>query len=176
LVSIAKPLIDQLSVDCDNETSYLGYFQNFKINTLILQKSPKMLGLGSSVSDHTVIHTSSMGKCMLAFMSPGEYKKWRDMTPTLKRLTDNTITSFDALEEELAVIREQGYSENRSENEEGIYTMACPIFNNVGKAIACAAIGIPQIRYTEEKKRKFILEVMKQAESISSQIGYFETN
>lgn len=175
LIGIAKPIIEQLSMDCDNETSYLGYFQNFSVNTLILQKSPKLLGLGSSIIDSAILHASSMGKSMLAFMSPREYKKWRGMTPTLKRLTDHTITSFHVLEEQLALIRECGYSENWQENEEGIYTIACPIFNNVGKAIACAAIGIPLSRYTEEKKRKIIFEVLNQAEFISRQLGFYDS-
>jgi IclR family KDG regulon transcriptional repressor len=175
LVSIAKPIIEQLSADCDNETSYLGYYQNFSVNILILQQSPKLLGLKGSNIESTGLHANSMGKSMLAFMSPREYKKWKEMNLSLKKLTEHTITSFGILEEELTLIREQGYSENNQENEEGVYTMACPIFNNVGKAIACAAIGIPLLRYTEEKKQKFIFEVSKQAEFISGQLGFFDT-
>lgn len=174
LASIANPVILQLREDCDNETSYLGFFTNFSVNTIILHKSPKLLGLGSSPIRSGGLHASSMGKCMLAFMSPREYKKWRDMTPVLPAFTPNTITSHEELEAELAVIREQGYAENRAENEEGVYTLACPIFNSVGKAIASAAIGIPEVRYTEEKKQQFIAAVMKHADFISKQIGYYE--
>lgn len=46
-----------------------------------------------------------------------------------KKLTENTITEFDTLMEEINEIREQGYSVDNEENEKGIYCVSTYFVN-----------------------------------------------
>lgn len=172
LLALVKPVVDQLNRDCDDETSYLGYFQDLSVQHLYTKISSRLLSVGRTQINRQKLHMASMGKVLLAHLSPKEYAAWRADTPRLTRGTVHSITDFERLVKELAGIRESGYAINDQESEEGAYTIAVPIFNHVGRAVASIAIGMPVIRFSEEKKERYIRQLRQHSVAVSSSLGF----
>ncbi len=172
LLDISRPLLKELTESCDQETTNLGYFFDFSVEILLTHLSSKQLSLGLPPRNSTNLHATSIGKLLLAYMSPKEYLKWKTMNSKLLPDTDKTITDHAELEKHLDIIRERGYSENIEESEEGVYLIASPIFNYNGKIVAGIGVGLPISRYSEEKKARYVEEVMKAARHISKKLGH----
>jgi DNA-binding IclR family transcriptional regulator len=72
------------------------------------------------------IHARSSGKCLLAFAPEGRAERVLARGP-LRRRTPSTIVDADAMREELAAIRQRGYSIDREEYLEGVWGIAVPL-------------------------------------------------
>lgn len=84
------------------------------------------------------MYCSSMGKAMLAFSQNDIMTQIRNETFT--RYTDETITDYDKLEEEIALTRQNGYAFDRGEHQYGVSAVGVPIFDNKNKLIGAMSI------------------------------------
>jgi IclR family acetate operon transcriptional repressor len=90
----------------------------------------------------------------------------------LPALTSNTITNKEALLEELATVREQGYAVDDVENEEGIRCVGAPIFDHRGEVIAALSVSAPSFRFSMDRVRELSGVVKGTGLQISRQLGY----
>jgi DNA-binding IclR family transcriptional regulator len=84
------------------------------------------------------VHCTATGKALLAFMGSANVG-WPSQAP-LARYTDATITSPDALAQELMQIRRAGFATGRSEYIEGIDGVAAPVFGTRRRSIGALAV------------------------------------
>lgn len=117
------------------------------------------LPIGSNVP----FHCTASGKCFLASLSP---KAGKAIVATLKldKMTEHTLTEPEALLDELALIRRQGYSLDREEFMDGMVALAVPVTDSDGRFVAAIAVHGPTQRMSIEGTiaRK---EVMQEAAS-----------
>jgi DNA-binding IclR family transcriptional regulator len=89
------------------------------------------------------LHATSDGKVLLAFdaahLAPGK----------LARVSPRTITSHRALEQELAMIRREGWARSVGEYEEGLNGVAAPVFDD-GRCVAALSVSGPAYRVSED--------------------------
>jgi DNA-binding IclR family transcriptional regulator len=64
----------------------------------------------------------------------------------LERYTARTITTFDALDAELATVRRDGYATAIAELEDGLVAVAAPVFDPAGACVAALSISGPEFR------------------------------
>jgi DNA-binding IclR family transcriptional regulator len=64
----------------------------------------------------------------------------------LERYTAATVTSPDALAQQLAAIRRDGYAKAVAELEEGLVAVAAPVFDPAGVCVAALSISGPEYR------------------------------
>lgn len=89
-------------------------------------------------------HAVANGKVLLAY----------DAIPfprVLERYTASTITSLDALREELAGVRADGYAKAVGELEDELVAVAAPVFAPAGACVAALSISGPAHRMPAEK-------------------------
>ncbi|NUR87326.1 MAG: IclR family transcriptional regulator [Nonomuraea sp.] len=86
------------------------------------------------------LHSSGIGKAMLAAMSDAEVAGIAGRTG-LTRRTPATITSLAALRRHLAVIRDRGFAVDDEENEAGIRCVAAAVFDHNGHVVAGISIS-----------------------------------
>jgi DNA-binding IclR family transcriptional regulator len=98
---------------------------------------------GGWIGRRTRPHAVANGKVLLAY---GALPQPR----SLERFTPQTITSLDALAEELAVIRREGFAKAVAELEEGLVAVAAPVFDPAGSCVAALSISGPEFRMTPE--------------------------
>ncbi|MGH2351082.1 MAG: IclR family transcriptional regulator [Chloroflexota bacterium] len=115
-------------------------------------------------------YASSMGKTLLAYLPPAELDSYLADTH-LEPVTDRTITSVDALREELARIRERGYALSEGEHRSGVRSIGAPIFAYTGEAVAaiCVRHYVPFGYPLDEALIRAVTEV---AQRISHSLGY----
>lgn len=70
----------------------------------------------------------------------------------MKALTENTITDFNDLANQLSEARLLGYTYEMEESTQYIRCFAVPI-RKKGKVVAAISVAIPIFRYTEERAK-----------------------
>ena len=95
------------------------------------------------------MHVSGIGKALLAF-SPRP-KVSRILTRGLPGFTPASLTSPQALEDDLSATRARGYAIDNEERTEGMRCIAAPIFDAHGAPIAGLSISGPVFRLTRAR-------------------------
>ena len=123
------------------------------------------LGLGTRLS----AHATSMGRILLAFRPPAEAAALLARAAPLKRYTPRTITDPDELMEMLKPVRKQGWALVDQELELGLRSLAVPILDFNGCAVAALNIATQASRWTVSALQKDALPVLKAAaQSVSA--------
>lgn len=90
-------------------------------------------------------HATSAGKAMLAWQTPDEVRQlYQDHSPHAH--TARTIATIEALLQELAAVRVQGYAVDDGEMVAGLAGVAAPIMSASGRAIAALSVSGPTAR------------------------------
>lgn len=107
--------------------------------------SPQTLRLFLEIGRRNSAHSTSTGKCLLAFRSDKELDRllrgWK-----LEAKTPCTITDPGRLRKELDGIRRQGYAVNMEESEMGVMSVAAPIRDASGAVVAAMSAAGPLTR------------------------------
>jgi DNA-binding IclR family transcriptional regulator len=109
----------------------------------------------------------SPGKALLALSSEGA----ASLRFPLKRYTPGTIVTRELLERELDLVRRNGYAVNRSEWRQGVWGIAAPIMDSLGKPIAAIGVWGSETRFRSAMPR-LVRSVVKAAAGISRDFGY----
>lgn len=114
------------------------------------------------------LHSSANGKAALAAMSDASLAKLRKKI-RLTPLTANTITSWEALERELADIGKTGIAYDREENSDGISAIAMSVKSPSGE-LAAISIPVPTQRFAGSEKALAAL-LRKHVELLQRKLG-----
>jgi DNA-binding IclR family transcriptional regulator len=115
-------------------------------------------------------YATSTGKALLAFLPETELKS--ALPQSLAQVTAQTLTAPEALGQELAQIRQQGYATAIEELEVGFSAIGAPIYNHDGQVIAALGINGPTARLTSERLQDIASLVIEAAERVSAQLGF----
>ena len=120
------------------------------------------------------LHACSCSKVIAAF-SPELLTK-NDLTGHLKKYTENTITSLEALEQELGAIRSRGYAECIEELERGICSVATTLMKSGhGNTLSIGVTASTRV-LTAKKREDMGQELQDMAREISDTLGWYETS
>ena len=114
--------------------------------------------LFSAVGKTFPLHSTALGKVLLAHCAPPEVK--RILSLPLTSFTSQTITDPEKLREELQVILQQGYAVDREEVTRGLMCVAAPIHGHNGDLIGAISVTFPTYIY-EERGIETEIEVVK---------------
>jgi IclR family KDG regulon transcriptional repressor len=132
--------------------------------------SPNTLRLFIEVGRRNAAHSTGCGKALLAFLPPDQLERvlrnWK-----MEAKTPHTITDVAALRDDLAVARRRGYAVNRRESEVGIISVAAPIRDVSGRAVAAVSVAGPAERL-EPHELKVAQATIECAALTSRRLGY----
>ena len=117
------------------------------------------------------LHSSAVGKVLLAHLPPDQQKSLLDSI-SLDKLTPKTITQPSLLEKELKAIQRQGYAFDFGETYNVLNSIASPIRNKDGTVIAAMSLDDKNTLLTERKSRQFLSELIYTTNFISKQLGF----
>lgn len=123
----------------------------------------KALSVNPNVGSSSDVHTSSVGKCLLAFSQDIDYSRLKNF----KQYTENTLTSKEDFLEELKKVREHGYAIDNEEQEIGLTCIGAPILDKNGSAIAAISMSGPSARMKEGDLQHKISRLVKTAQEIN---------
>ena len=116
------------------------------------------------------LHCGGAGKAMLAFMSEAEQETVLG-TP-LQALTANTITDPAVLRRELARVRQRGYSLDDQEVVMGVFCVAMPILDRLGRAVGAISITGPSPKQPGPHVDRLVAMLGEACGHVSRRLGY----
>ena len=116
-------------------------------------------------------HTSGAGKAILAWRSPEDVAALLGTSP-LQASTSHTITTLDALEQDLKRIRRRGFATDNEEHEEGVGCVGTPVFDHRGVSIAAMSVSGPTSRILNAETADLGALLREHAEAVSVKLGY----
>jgi IclR family KDG regulon transcriptional repressor len=117
------------------------------------------------------MHSTGVGKLLLLNYTPAQLEEFV-RKKGLEMLTQNTITTYGDLLEELKTVREQGYAMDNEECEDGARCIAAPIKDYTGKIIAGISISGPINRITLKRIKPLKDILLEISSKISEKFGY----
>jgi DNA-binding IclR family transcriptional regulator len=169
LVKVARPAMLRLA-ELTGETVHLSVLQDTDVIYLDKIESAHHIRANTSVGARAPAYTVATGKAMLARM-PGEYLE--RFGPNLKRYTDTTRVTIEALRQDIEFARAQGYAAVlHGEWREGIAACACAILGRSGELAGAIGMSGPDTRIKRKQMKQISVHVMDAAQSISAALGY----
>lgn len=166
----AAPVLRELADAC-RESVYLAILRDDRLLYVYAVESPSRLLARTAVGDRAHLHTTSLGKAILAYLPPEEVAAILARTG-LPPSTEASITDMGALLDDLKRTRERGYAVDRGEHERGTCCVGAPIFNAQGQVIAACSVAGRRHGNEEETLGRWAVRVVAAADSISRRMGY----
>ncbi len=165
----ASPYLKELQKKT-GETIHLGVLDDTDIIYIDKVESDKTIRMHSNIGKRSYVHSTSLGKVILAYSSKNIIEKIIT-EKGLPKMAINTITNPDEFRKRLKLVNYQGFALDEEENEIGIRCIAGPIFNYRGEITAAFSISGPSIRVTKEKIMEYKDLVKFYSKKISIALG-----
>lgn len=158
------------------ESINLGIMDNLEERVVYTHKynSHYNLSMQSTLGKRNPLHSTSLGKALLAWRDPKEIQE-RIARMEFEVTAPNTITDKDTLLEELKITKERGYAEEIEESEAGVRCLAVPIFDHLGRTVAAMSVAFPLLRFSEERKPEIVSTLIELGQEASTSLGYTPT-
>lgn len=167
---IARKRMEKLAADF-GESVRLGVLHGGSVLYIEVVEGNQALRYVVEVGSRMPLHCSAEGKVLLAFASRQEAKDIISRKG-LGRMTNNTITSLERLEKELANVRKFKYAAEIQEAMPGVRAVAAPIFDHLGQVRYAIGIAGIKARMEGERISEAIRLAMSTAAHLSAELGY----
>lgn len=157
--------------DETGETALIGTIADGEGVVLDELASPHPIKVTVTLGRRFPIHSAAPAKAILAAMPPAERKA---ILASLKfsRFTSHTITSLHEFEKALAVVQQQGFAMDHSEEVEGISCVAAPILDFRDRPIGAVWVTGPSFRISKHQIPGIAAAVRQAAATISTRFGH----
>lgn len=170
LRNVAKEHLVELSKET-NKTVHLVILDGKEGIYIDKVESSNATVLYSKIGRRVPIHSSGVGKALVAFKTSEELEKILDGYDYIQQ-TQNTLTDKGSFLTELETIRERGYATDNEENEPGVYCVAMPVRDYTGQVIAAISSSTAVSQVTNHVVEKSVENLKRTAAQISKKMGY----
>ncbi|MEV4628464.1 IclR family transcriptional regulator [Micromonospora sp. NPDC049523] len=168
LRAAARPYLVEL-VELSGETVHLGIPVGNHIVYVDKVESAKSVRLVSRIGSRVAMHSTSMGKAVLAALD--ERRRAEILTGPLPLRTGRTLTGA-ALSTELDLVRARGFAIDDEENEEGVRCFGLPILSASGQPVGAFSVSAPAHRFSIDDCHRLAPTALAMAVNIGRRIGY----
>ncbi len=152
-------------------TVHMAIIENHEAVLIEKVEPPGLVRLATWVGKRMELHSSAVGKCLLAYLPDGEFLRLvreRGLT----RSNENTIISVRKLKQQMIQIRQAGYAVEDEEGEIGCRCVGAPVFDHSGRAIAAISVAGTTAQITSDEFSYFGPLVRQTASDISQALGF----
>lgn len=132
---------------------------------------PDFLISYSQVGKRAPMSCTGVGKALLAYL-PLSYLEQYVFSKPLPQKTSHSLSTKEALLENLEEVRRRGYAVDDEEIELGLRCVAAPIFNHQGQPVAAVSLSGMVNKMTPEVLASLAVDLVACAAAISAQLGY----
>jgi DNA-binding IclR family transcriptional regulator len=168
---VAQSHLQRLALRFPDLAFHVAIFDGTEI---VYQKSvtgPDALWVSATVGRGQPAYCTSLGKALLAYLSPGELETYLSRVE-LRPFTSNTLTSADTLRSELAEVRGRGWA---LDNEEFIPSHQCvgtAIRDHTGRVVAALSIATISSLFTHYGLQPLVEAARAVGADISRDLGF----
>ena len=152
------------------ETTHAGILDGRHIIYISKCEGKKDVSIVPTIGYRIPAHATAIGKVLLADLSPEELGV-RLQNAVLEKYTEQTITNYAQLMEELCQVRQNGYAIDNQEIIVGGICLAAPVYDKHRKVIAAVSLTMPTLQAEEPLFQKALVRVKEVANYISMRIG-----
>lgn len=138
LAPIARPHLDRLSGEV-GETVHLAQLDHAQVLYVDKRNAREPVHMYSQAGKVGPAYCTGVGKVMLAHLPDAQLPALLGQQ-SWHRFTDNTLTTPEALQAELATIRARGFAFDAEEHEPGIICVALPILSSRGGVLGALSV------------------------------------
>jgi DNA-binding IclR family transcriptional regulator len=168
LRSIALPYMEDLGRTF-NETINLGIVADGHIVYIDMIEADRALRMQARIGARHPLHSTSLGKAMLAFMPEADHRELLERSLTERTL--KTVTNRAVLRRQIDEVRRRGYAIEIGENEDGSMCIGVPILDQDGLPLAAMSLAAPERRMTTQIIARATAALKTAARAISLQLG-----
>lgn len=171
IVRAGQSLLNQLREEF-GETTNLGVIDDGRIVYVAMSESSRPgLRMASRVGGSSCLHSTAMGKAILAFF-PEPDREARITNLELTAVTPKTITDPGQMRDELEQARRRGYAIDNEENEIGARCVGVPILDDSGFPLGAISVSGPTARMNDDALDAMAKRLWAASQEISSNLGY----
>lgn len=152
-------------VEITGECAHLAIYARGQALYIDQVESEATLRVNAEIGHMAPLYCTALGKVLLAYGGyplPDEYE----------RRTEHTIISQTKLEEELEMIRSQGFGTDDEEYDLGVRCMAVPVFGINNKLVGAIGVSGPASRFTLEKLAALAFRVIGVGKELSDRLKF----
>jgi IclR family transcriptional regulator, KDG regulon repressor len=151
---VAQPVMERLVASC-KETVNLGILDAGEVVVINTVESPQAVRMSSKIGNRRHLHSTAIGKVLLAGLPDKEVQRLLRLKGTPK-LTEETLTSKAAVLAEIMKVRQQGWALDNQENEIEGRCIGAAITSPEGQVLAALSISGPEFRMDLARARALV--------------------
>lgn len=167
---VARPHLEAVQTATE-ETTNLVVLDSDRVIYVDQVQGSRSVRMFTIVGAAALAHTTAAGKAILAFGSPEAVAALYPERDPLERLTTRTLTTVEALNDDLARTAKRGYAIDNEEHEEGVSCVAAPVLDRDGRPRAAISISAPTARVLHPDTAELGALLREHAERISAALG-----
>lgn len=171
LADVAAPFLDEVAAK-SRETVNLFVRAGDLAVCIDRRESDQLVKLTSVLGRSVPLHAGAVPKAILAHLPEGQRRQVLSRLASLPKYTEKTQLEPEALERELALTRERGYSISDEDFDAAARGVGAPIFDERGEVIAGISVGGPSFRVDDGVLAEFSQLISRVAHAISQRLGY----
>lgn len=171
LAALGRPLLFSLREET-RETVNLGVLEGREIVYIAMEEGTLGLRMSARLGGRDSLHSTSLGKAILAYLTEAERARIIASLEPLPRLTANTISDAAALCRDLERIRQRGYALDDEENELGARCVGVPVLDGAGLPLAGLSVSGPIGRVDLERAARIAARLWDASRELSRRMGH----
>jgi DNA-binding IclR family transcriptional regulator len=168
LIERARPVLDDLAAAA-GEAALLGVISDDAVLYVGRAQPPGSFTMVANTGRRSPFHTNASGKVLLAHQ-PDDYVRAYLAAPLTPR-TGATIREPQILWAQLESIRSHGYGTCWQEQELGLSSVACPVLDHSGDAVAALTLAGPSERVSPHRMNDLLAILRPHADRLSAAMG-----
>ena len=148
LLVAARPVLNELWAEY-GETTNLGIMTQDRVLYLDILESDQGLRTTVTVGSLDYLHSTALGKAMLAALPASEARMILTQTERVAR-TPGTIISLPEMMADRDRVRERGYALDDEESESGARCIASAVLDTEGRPVAAVSVSGPTWRLPDD--------------------------
>lgn len=173
LADIASPLLRELS-ETDALNSYVGVRSGSVCMYLVVHQSRGALSVNVVPGDEVPLHTTALGKALLADMSDDEIRELLVETG-IPRATSATKLDVESIICDVNQIRLGEAAVSDEENITGIFACGAPVYDKRGRVVGALSCACAAHMADKEKRTQMYDVIRSVATKVSESIGVLQS-
>jgi DNA-binding IclR family transcriptional regulator len=170
LRGVARPHLEGIQ-RATGETVNLVVLEADRVVYIDQVEGSRNVRMFTTVGTSVLAHSTGSGKAIMAF-GPPEAPAALYGDRELEQLTNRTLTTLAALEDDFKRIRSRGYALDNEEHEEGVGCVAAAVFDHTGRPCAAISVSGPTARILHEHSSELGALLIERAGLVSESLGH----
>jgi IclR family acetate operon transcriptional repressor len=157
-------------VEISGETANLAVMEGYQAVYVAQAQPVRIVRMFTELGNRVPLHCTGCGKVLLAYQ-PDSVITAVIAEMGLPSYTDKTITDPGQFQQELELIRQQGYAVDNGEQEEGVRCLAVPVYGPKGRVVAAVSISGPSSRLDSRRTPSLLPHLKRISAALSSALA-----